>query len=131
MLKKIKLKMHDPSKVKCLCITLFEQVERPLDTKQEDEEPPIEHTKRFKQAQDNIKSIVGTEWLEQFAESTSECTWETDTNKQKQLKDDSFETFMAHAFLSNGDSNECGSLKKNFQTQCVLNLNNDQCHAWD
>ena len=45
-------------------------------------------------------------------------------------------------FLQNGDSNECGSLKKNFQTQCALN--NDQhlkktmgasdtfqSHTWD
>ena len=113
--------------MKCPCITLFKQLERPLDTKQEDEEPLIKCTKRFKLAQDNVKSksIMGTEWLKQFMESTSECTQETDTNKQQQLEDDSFETFMARAFLQNGDSNECGSLKKKFQTQCALN--NDQC----
>ena len=66
--------MHDPSKVKHTHITSFKQPERLLDTKQEDEEPPIKSTKRFKQAQDDVKSIVGTEWLEQFVESTTECT---------------------------------------------------------
>ena len=69
-----------------------------------------------KQAQDNVKSIVATEWLEQFAESTSEHKQETDTNKKKQLMDDSFETFMTHTFLQNSDRNKCGSLKKNSDT---------------
>ena len=91
--------MCNPSKVNCLHLTLFKQLERPLDAKQEDGEPPIKCTKRFKQAQDNVKSIVGTERLEQFVESTSEHAQETDTDKQKQLKDDSFETFMACKFL--------------------------------
>ena len=63
--------------------------------------------------------------MKQFAESTSECTQETDPNKHEQLKDDSFETFMACAFLQNGDSDKCGSLKKNFQTHCASN--GDQC----
>ena len=54
----MKPKMHDPSKVKCPHVTLFEQLERLLSTKQEEEEPSIEHTKRFKQGQDNVKSIV-------------------------------------------------------------------------
>ena len=38
MLEKTKLKMCDPSKVKHPCIASFEQPERPLDAKQEDEE---------------------------------------------------------------------------------------------
>ena len=46
----MKLKMCDPSKVKCPHVTLFEQPKRLLSTKQEEEEPSIEHTKRFKQA---------------------------------------------------------------------------------
>ena len=69
MSEKIKLKMCNPSKVKCPCVALFEQLEMPLNAKQEDEEPPFKHTKRFKQAQDNVKLIVGTKWLEHFAES--------------------------------------------------------------
>ena len=125
MLEKIKLKICDPSKMKCPCVALFKQLERPLDTNQEDEEPLIKHTKRFKQIQDNVKSIVETEWLEQFVESTAEHMWEMDKSKQKKLEDDSFEMFMACAFLWNGDSDKCGSLKKKFQTQCALN--NDQC----
>ena len=99
MSEKIKLKMCDPSKVKCLCIASFKQLERPLNTKQEEDEALIEYTKQFKQAQDNFKSIVGTEWLEMFVESTSEHMQETDADKKKKLKDCSFETFMACSFL--------------------------------
>ena len=47
MLEKIKLKMHDPSKVKHPCATLFEQLDQSLNTKQEEEEAIMEHTKRF------------------------------------------------------------------------------------
>ena len=62
MMKAIKLKMDNPSKVKCPFVTIFEQLERPLlNTKQEEEEALIEHAKRFKQAQDNVKSTMGTE----------------------------------------------------------------------
>ena len=85
---------------------------------------------------------MGTEWLKQFVESTSECTQETDTNKQKQLENDSFETFMACAFLQNSDNDKHGSLKKNFQMQCALNDDQHpkkamgasdafQSHTWD
>ena len=51
-----------------------------MNTKQEEEEALIECTKRFEQAQDDIKSIVGTEWSEKVAESTEECKSENDSN---------------------------------------------------
>ena len=40
------------------------------------------------------------------------------------MKNEGCESFMACAFLRNSNSDECGSLKKNFQTQCALT--NDQ-----
>ena len=55
--------------------------------------------------------MTWTEWLEKFVESTMECTRETDTDKQRQLEDNGFETFMVCAFLQNNDSDKCGSLK--------------------
>ena len=55
--------------------------------------------------------------------STEECINESDTSAQTELKKNSNETFMACVFLRNSDSLKCGSLKKNFQTQCTLNDN--------
>ena len=46
-LEMIKLKMHDPSKVKCPCATPFEQLDGLINTKQEEDEAPIKHMKRF------------------------------------------------------------------------------------
>ena len=109
---KIKPKMCNPSKVKCPHMTLFEQLNRLLSTKQENEEAQIKCTKRFKWAQDNVKSIMGTEWLEKFVETTEECINETDNDTKKTLKDTSFESFMVCTFLRNSDS-------PNFQMQCT------------
>ena len=115
--------MHDPSKVKCPFVTIFEQSERSLGAKQEEDEPSMEHTKRFEQAQDNIKSIVGTQWLHKFIENTKECINEALDDVKDKLKERSHKSFMTCAFLRNCDSLKCGSSKKNFQTQCVLNDN--------
>ena len=98
-LEAIKLKMCDPSKVKCPFVTLCEQVERPLTTKQEDDEGTVECTKRFKQQQDNVDSIMGKEWTETFTESTSECTNENDATKKKDLKDKDGNSFQHFIFL--------------------------------
>ena len=137
-----KLKMCNPSEVKHPFVTLFKQLERLLSTKQEEDEPLMEHTKRFEQAQDNVKSIVGTEWLFKFVKNAKECINEAQDDVKNKLKESSNESFMACTFLRNCDSLKCRSLKKNFQTQCALN--NDQCtkkmstvsnvlsgHQWD
>ena len=71
-------------------MTLFKQMERLFSTKQEEEEPLIEHMKRFKQAQDDVKSIVGTEWLDEFVKSTEECINKTDTDTKEELKKNEF-----------------------------------------
>ena len=121
MMKAIKLKMCDPSKVKCPCVTLFKQLERLLSTEQEEEEPSIKCMKRFEQAQDNIKSIMGTEWLHKFIKNVEECINEVQDDAKKKLKESSNKSFMTCAFLRNCDNLKHGRLKKNFQTQCALN----------
>ena len=89
--------------MKCPCVALFEQLERLLSTEQE-EAPSIEHTKRFKQAQDNVKSIVGTEWLCKFVESAEEHINKVQDDVKDELKENSNTSFMTHAFLRNCDS---------------------------
>ena len=85
---------------------------------------------------------MGREQLDKFVESTKECVNESDTSAQSELKKNSNETFMAYSFLRKSNGLKHGSLKKNFQTQCMLNDN--QCprkitavsdalgsHQWD
>ena len=69
--------------------------------KQEEDEALIECTKQFEQAQENVKSIVGIEWLDKFMESAEECLNETDTDTKEELDKMSFESFVACAFLRN------------------------------
>ena len=83
MMKAIKLKMHDPSKVKCSFVTIFEQLDRLSSAKQEEDEALIECTKRFQQAQDNVKSLVGTDWLHEFVENAKEFMNEVQTLMQR------------------------------------------------
>ena len=102
----------------------------------------MDHMKRFEQVQDDVKSIMGKDWLHNFVENTEEHTNASDTNKQNALKEESNEQSVACAFLRNCDDDKHGSLKKSFQTQCALN--NNQCpkktssvsdalssHQWD
>ena len=97
-MKAIKLKMHDPSKVKCPFVTIFEQLDGSFNAEQEDEESSMDCTKRFEQVQDNVKSIVGKDWSHNFVENTKEHINASDTNEQTALKEESNERFVAHAF---------------------------------
>ena len=124
LLKAIKMKMYDPSKVKNPFITLTEQMERMLTTKQEEDESITEYVKRFKQARDNFKELIGKTFLHEFVETTAEYKKSVDSSEQDQLKANRIETWMAYLLLKNSDSNKYGSLKKNFRTQYALN--NDQ-----
>ena len=60
MMEMIKSKMHDPSKVKCPCATSFEQLERLLNTKQEEDEPLMEHTK----SSNRHKTMSSQSWVQ-------------------------------------------------------------------
>ena len=93
-----KLKMHDPSKVKCPHVTLFEQLKRLLSTKQNEDEPLIECTKKFKQVQDNVKSIMGTECPDKFTENMEEHINKTENDTRLELKKQSNKSFMACMF---------------------------------
>ena len=107
MMEMTKPKMHHPSKIECPCVTSFEQLDG--NTKQDEDEALIKCTKRFKQAQDDMRSIMGTEWLDKFMENMEEHVSETDNDAKEELKKTSCESFVAHAFLRNCDSLKCGN----------------------
>ena len=112
--------MCDPSTVKCPCVTSFEQLERLLNAKQEEDKPLTEHTQKFKQEQDNVKSIMGTKWLDKFAENTEECTSNTKDDIKETLKKTSCESFVAHTFLRNCDNPKCGGFGEKIPiTMCI------------
>ena len=58
MMKATKLKMHDLSKVKCPFVTIFEQLERLLNAKQEEDEASIEYTKDLSR----LRTMLNHSW---------------------------------------------------------------------
>ena len=124
---------------------LTEQIERILNTKQDDGENLVDYTKRFKQVRDNAKGSLGEKFLESFIKNTKEYKdKETlgDNKECEQMVKTSTGAWMAFLLLRNTDSQKYGSLKRGFQTQHSLGNNQYpktvtkmfevlQSHQWD
>ena len=63
LLEEIKMRMYDLSSMRYPFVSLMDQLSHCMGTRQEDEETLANYTKHFKQARDNLKSTVGTEFL--------------------------------------------------------------------
>ena len=86
-LEEIKTKMYDPARAKCECISSTETLSRTVnDSKQNEDEEPIDCTKQFKQTRDVVKNALGAEFLDKFAERTKEVQDETDAARREELK---------------------------------------------
>jgi len=83
---------------------------RMLNLKQQDGEYLMDYVKRFKQARDVLKSHIGTKWLEEFVEHTEEYKNEKDVQEKVDLKDQSFDRYMAYLLLYNSDQARYHSL---------------------
>ena len=59
LLDEIKKKMYEAGRSKYCYVGLMDQIDRILNTKQEDGENLVEYTKRFKQVRDNAKGSLG------------------------------------------------------------------------
>ena len=86
MMEMIKLKMHDPLKVKHTHMTLFKQLDGLPSTKQEEDEPLIQCTKKFKQVQDDVKSIVHAEWLKKLQRTQKNASMKQTMTSKKNSK---------------------------------------------
>ena len=118
------MKMCDPSRTKCKHATLTSALRTLLKRYQTDEEDLLACTQRFKQDRDVLKSAVGHKLLDKFITHTKEHKDETDSNKRNEMKEGSFESWMACLCISQANWNKCGSLSDGFDTQC--SLENDQ-----
>ena len=85
--------------------------------RQEEHEPLMDYVKRFKQSKDVVKSHMGSKWLELFVEHTEEYQKETDSKQQSELKDQSFERYMAFVLLRNSDQAKYRSLMNGLISQ--------------
>ena len=72
LLDEIKKKMYDTGRDKYPFVLLTDQLERILNTRQDDGESLADYTKRFKQSRDNVKGSLGAGFLKNFVKTTKE-----------------------------------------------------------
>ena len=112
------------------------------DTKQEENEDLMTHTKRFKQANDMFKQTVGDNWLDEFAVHTAEHTSTSDNDEQTKMKEEASEKFATFVHMKNSETRKHRKPLSSLKEQCALG--NDQCpktlqkandaltnHKWD
>jgi len=116
--------MHDPVRARYPYASLNDAIMRMLNLKQQDGEYLTDYVKRFKQAHDVLKSHIGTKWLEEFVEHTEEYKNEKDVQKKVDLKDQSFDHYMAYLLMYNSDQAKYRSLLTGLRSQ--YSLENDQ-----
>ena len=96
---------------------IFDAMKNVINLKQNEQEPLIEYTQRFKTARDLLVSQVGGPIvLTQFVESMDGYN-PTETKKFQEI---AFEQFLAFTYLENGDKSKYGSLLNNLKQQQSL-----------
>ena len=103
LLKTINILMHDTVRAKYPYASLYDAMMRLFNLRQQEHEHLTDYVKRFKQSKDVVKAHMRSKWLELFVEHTEEYQKETDTKQQSELKDQSFERYMAFVLLRNSD----------------------------
>ena len=124
LLKTINMLMHDTVRAKYPYASLHDIMMRLFNLRQQEHEHLTDYVKRFKQTKDVVKAHMGSKWLEQFVEHTEEYQKETDTKQQSELKNQSFERYMAFILLRNSDQAKYRSLMNGLISQ--YSMENDQ-----
>ncbi|KAL7573431.1 hypothetical protein ACA910_013750 [Epithemia clementina (nom. ined.)] len=124
LLKTVSVLMHNTVRARYPYASLYDAMMRLFNLKQQENEHLTDYVKRFKQSRDVLKSHMGTKWLEQFMEHTEEYQNESDTKKKDELKDQSFERFMAFMIMRNSDQAKYRSLTNGLVSQ--YSMENDQ-----
>ena len=76
--------------------------------------------KRFEEAKDNVKSILGEEFSQVFTVNADTHKKACEGDKKEALVDGSWSCWTAHVQLRNSDGNKHGSLKNQLNNQCTL-----------
>ena len=116
--------MHDPARAKYPFASMTEVLMRAMQhTKQKEDENLIDYVTRFKSAKNVLKSHVGSEVLHKFVEHTKEHWNEKNLIKKQEMKNESFDKWMACLLMRNSDQKKHGSLLEGLSTQYSMNDN--------
>ena len=87
------------------------------------DEQLLDYVKRFKQLRDVAVSYIGTDVLKEFIENSKDYSSVNGT-RQKKMKEEAFDRWMAYLLIHGSDQDKYGSLINNFIAQ--FSLGHDQ-----
>jgi hypothetical protein len=123
VLEAIKTLMHDPVRAQYPMVLMTDALGRLIDVKQQENESILDYIKRFKQLRNVTKSQMGYKFLDKFVEHQADYI-ASHAIKQRMLKDQAHEKWMAYLSIRGTDQTKYGSLVKGFTSQ--FSLGNDQ-----
>ena len=95
----IKLRMCGQVRAKYECVQPTDTLVQFLTLKQDHGESLADFSKRFKQAQDNLRGILGNEIMHNYVQNTDKFKNESDTTIQQKMIDNSFNIWCAHVYI--------------------------------
>ena len=114
--------MHIPTRSKCDHEGPLETVKHfTVDTKQEENEDLMTHTKQFKQANNTFKQLVSSEWMNEFVKHASICTATTDATEQAEILKEGPEKFTAFTHMKNSEPQKHSELSSNLKDWAMTN----------
>lgn len=118
-LEAIKSLMMDPVRAQYHYVSMVDQWERLLNTKQQQEEPLLDYVNRFKQARDVFKGKMGKSFLMDYIETTKEYQG-GDAAEKLRLKQVCGAELMAYLAIRNCDQAKYGTLCAGLTSQFSL-----------
>ena len=106
MLEVIEMKMYSQVRAKYEYTQVTDTLVQLINTKLENGETLTNYTKRIKQSRDNVKSILGEEFLNDFIKTTDKYARMSNSKEMMELKKGAFKKWTAYMMLRNGDNNK-------------------------
>ncbi len=117
LLKAIRTAMSAPMRARYVMKSGMDVLLDLLLIKQRDNESVGDFVKRFKQYRDVVKAHWGDSLAHQLIKNSPEYSDETDTDKQQDMVDNSFDQAMAYLLLLRSDHSKYGSMLSSLQEQ--------------
>jgi hypothetical protein len=118
LLEAIKSLMQDPVRAQYRYVSIFDQWERFMGTKQQPEEPLLlNYVNRYKQARELFKTMMGKDFLSGFIETMNKEYKEGDSDEKARLKKVCVAELIAYDALRNCEQAKYGNLTSGLQEQ--------------
>ena len=98
-------------------MTLVSRIVRLITTKQNPDEDLLDYVKRLKEHRDNLKALMGDEFLTDYVKNTEEYKKAPNQTKKTKLEEGAFDQFISCLAIYGCDKSKYGQLTKGFTDQ--------------